>query len=145
MSDIPADAATVALVASPAQPANTIIAATAWPTKPATRTDRGTHVLPLLLDDRRARRLPRPVPEISRQGPGPACREMAGAEDGRPLRLARARRDGRAAAQRAGAIWRPGCDLRVRGRRAGGPRKHGAGADDRRLRAQRHRRPLHPQ
>ncbi|SPP91834.1 protein of unknown function [Bradyrhizobium vignae] len=43
----------------------------------------------------------------------PHAEKMARAEDGRPLRLARARRDGRAAGERARGIWRLRCDLRL--------------------------------
>ena len=44
-----------------------------------------------------------------------------------------------------GGLWRARRDLRLRCRCARRHREHGAGGDDRRLRAQRHRRPLHPQ
>ena len=70
---------------------------------------------------------------------------MARAEDGRPFGLAGAGRDGRVAAERAGSLWRPRRHLRLRCRRPRGHRKRGAGSHDRRLRAQRHRRALHPE
>ena len=94
---------------------NTAAPPYAHPARPlrARLAHEGCDDLSLGLDDTGARPVPRSVPRFSGEGARPSRRELAQAEDGRSRRLASARRDGRALAERAGNLWRHRRELRL--------------------------------